>query len=318
MSNFKYTFKNNKLCKGKVVSVLVDDNNDYILKDNKYRVSVNMRKDVLYYSVLVCILGKYTCLSRMVNNLEQDDRRRVIYKNRNSLDNRKCNLFIGPNYSSIKVFQEEILRRVGENVKNNIVGECDFVLTYSGEKCKCRMDKEYFWLIEEHVCSVSGVYPYLYIHITIYIKGVVSRYILHRVVSGLFSSDSFVDHIDHDTFNNCKSNLRECTKSQNNRNKRIVFLSSVSGFKGVHYSVYVGKWRARIKFNGKQVHLVYSDNLLECVYAFDIAAFILDKEFYTLNLPTHNYDSEEFDDVRNMVMSKLRYKKLLKEEPCYG
>src|SRR5690606_12112402 len=44
--------------------------------------------------------------------------------------------------------------------------------------------------------------------------------LMHRVIMGISDPNIIVDHIDHDTLNNCKYNLRVCSRSENNRNKK--------------------------------------------------------------------------------------------------
>lgn len=64
-----------------------------------------------------------------------------------------------------------------------------------------------------------------------------SRIVLH--------TDQFVDHINHNTLDNRKQNLRIVTKSQNQMN---------SNYKGVDHKKN-GRWGARIKINGKAINL---------------------------------------------------------------
>lgn len=63
-----------------------------------------------------------------------------------------------------------------------------------------------------------------------------------------------VDHINHDTLNNQKKNLRICTYSQNlmNRGKTS---KNTSGFKGVCFYKVRKKWGAHIMVNQKQTYL---------------------------------------------------------------
>lgn len=68
------------------------------------------------------------------------------------------------------------------------------------------------------------------------------------------SHELFVDHIDHDTLNNCRSNLRIVNNRQNQQNRRQ---NSSSKYPGVYWNKQEGKWRAYIMIKGKQHHLGY-------------------------------------------------------------
>ena len=63
-----------------------------------------------------------------------------------------------------------------------------------------------------------------------------------------------VDHINHDSFDNRKSNLRIVTVSQNNMNKDIRADNS-SGYTGVIPAKTLGKYIASIKVNQKRIYL---------------------------------------------------------------
>ena len=65
-----------------------------------------------------------------------------------------------------------------------------------------------------------------------------------------------IDHIDGVKNNNRLSNLREATKSENQRNKKLP-CHNTSGLKGVCWSKMANKWRAFIKVEGKGKHLGY-------------------------------------------------------------
>jgi len=74
------------------------------------------------------------------------------------------------------------------------------------------------------------------------------RVILERKLGRPISPGMFCDHIDGNRSNNSRSNLREVTNQQNQYNTRA---------KGYYWEEARGKWRARIRFNGKQIHLGY-------------------------------------------------------------
>ncbi|EFQ9579820.1 HNH endonuclease [Salmonella enterica] len=63
-----------------------------------------------------------------------------------------------------------------------------------------------------------------------------------------------IDHINNIRDDNRISNLREASDCENARNTKIS-KSNTSGYKGVHFCKYTGKWRATVKMYGKSYHL---------------------------------------------------------------
>lgn len=68
------------------------------------------------------------------------------------------------------------------------------------------------------------------------------------------SAGMVVDHINHDTLDNTRKNLRVCTQSENLMNSRKQ-KNNTSGLKGVSWHKRDKKWRADISINGKRKHL---------------------------------------------------------------
>ncbi|WP_411800508.1 HNH endonuclease [Cupriavidus respiraculi] len=87
-----------------------------------------------------------------------------------------------------------------------------------------------------------------------------------------------VDHINHDTLDNRRINLRICTKSQNQWNRRVGANSS-TGVKGVSHVKSRGKYRAEIRVFGKRIHLGWFDQIDDAAYAYRQAARIHFGEF---------------------------------------
>lgn len=78
---------------------------------------------------------------------------------------------------------------------------------------------------------------------------------LHRLLLNLNDDDKRDgDHIDRDTLNNTKSNLRMVTRSTNLRN-RVLVKPSTSKFPGVTWDKARHKWVAQIKSNYKNKFL---------------------------------------------------------------
>lgn len=63
-----------------------------------------------------------------------------------------------------------------------------------------------------------------------------------------------IDHIDGDRANNRIQNLRLCTNTQNQWNRKMSS-HNTSGFKGVYYHKATGKWTSSIRMYGKMNYL---------------------------------------------------------------
>lgn len=75
---------------------------------------------------------------------------------------------------------------------------------------------------------------------------------MHRVIMNA-PNDLVVDHINHNTLDNRKSNLRIITRGENSQNRKGAQSNSKSGVRGIYKTKY--SWKAQYKINGKQVHV---------------------------------------------------------------
>jgi AP2 domain/HNH endonuclease len=66
-----------------------------------------------------------------------------------------------------------------------------------------------------------------------------------------------VDHINGDTLDNCRHNLRLASPPQNAHNCKVARKNNTSGFKGVSFNKPRGRWIAYIKVRGKKHNLGY-------------------------------------------------------------
>jgi hypothetical protein len=92
---------------------------------------------------------------------------------------------------------------------------------------------------------------------------------------------SIVDHIDHNTLNNRRCNLRVCTEEQNHANRAPC--GGACGFVGVYAR---GKrWEAGITWQGKHFYLGKFDDPAEAARARDRKAYALHGPYAYLNFP---------------------------------
>lgn len=112
---------------------------------------------------------------------------------------------------------------------------------------------------------------------------------LHHIIMDPIPRGMVVDHIDGDTYNNQRKNLRHCTHSQNlmNRKKtsREARKSPQSRFKGVSASR--AKWEGRISIEGQRVRIGRFETEIEAAMAYNQAALKYYGEFARLNIVDH-------------------------------
>lgn len=91
------------------------------------------------------------------------------------------------------------------------------------------------------------------------------------------------DHMDHDTLNNQKCNLKICTVLQNSKNK-IIHKKKKNGikYKGVDKSS-ANSYGAHIYYNGKSLHLGSYRTEVDAALAYNKKAIELHGEFVYLN-----------------------------------
>lgn len=83
-----------------------------------------------------------------------------------------------------------------------------------------------------------------------------SKIIMHREIMDA-PAGLVVDHINHDTLDNRKCNLRICTQSENSMNRKGAKRNSKSGIRGVSWDKNRNKWHVMIGANKKMMHVGY-------------------------------------------------------------
>lgn len=103
--------------------------------------------------------------------------------------------------------------------------------------------------------------------------------LMHRVVLGLAWGDGRQgDHINGDTLDNRKSNLRIANSAENGAN-RGANKNNASGFKGVSWHTGGKAWRAQIRINRRAIHLGMFKTAEEAYVAYREAAKIHHHQF---------------------------------------
>lgn len=90
------------------------------------------------------------------------------------------------------------------------------------------------------------------------------------------------DHVNRNTLDNRRSNLRVCTHSQNLANS-VRAINNRSGKKGVCWKKENNKWCVQIGYHGVRTHVGYYDSIEDAAMAYDNKAKELFGEFAYIN-----------------------------------
>ena len=138
---------------------------------------------------------------------------------------------------------------------------CEVVLydKDNNEKCRALIDLEDKQLVKDKkwCCNKNGYVisgsskPFTY---------------LHRLIMSAQDCD-YVDHINGNTLDNRKQNLRLCTNAKNLQNRVNIPTNNSSGIIGVHFDRSRNKWKVEIGVNGKNKYIGRYNTLEEATKA---------------------------------------------------
>lgn len=143
---------------------------------------------------------------------------------------------------------------------------------------KVLIDIDNFEELNTYKWTIKTVGKYVYAYRTITVNNKKVSINMHRHIMKVENSKILVDHINHNTLDNRKENLRLCDHSTNGMN-RIVRKDSACKYLGVRYMKNRNKYTAQIQ--GKHIGIFNTE--VEAALAYDDKAKILFKEFANLN-----------------------------------
>lgn len=108
------------------------------------------------------------------------------------------------------------------------------------------------------------------------------RRLMHRVIMDC-PKGMVVDHINHDTLDNRRANLRICTHKENLRNRTQRVNKSQQSYLGVYRVKSTNKWYSMINGNGKVCYLGVFNTPEDAALVYDMHAKVIYGEFVNLN-----------------------------------
>ena len=127
-------------------------------------------------------------------------------------------------------------------------------------------------------------------------KAFMHRVIFERIIDRPLDSNEFIDHIDNNSLNNRRSNLRLATPYQNQLNK---FGRGISQYRGVSFSKKYGKWAVQIHYDDISTYLGLYDDEILAAQIYDAAARLYLDDFVKLNFPNKKINLLDFGILIN-------------------
>ena len=127
---------------------------------------------------------------------------------------------------------------------------------------------------------------------------------MHRFILGVTDPKVFVDHINHNTLDNRKLNLRKCSQEENALNYKIP-VTNTSGYIGVtKFKTGSRNWRAQLSIKGSCFYLGLYSSKEEAAVAYNHASRILRGDFAFLNTGIEK-EEEILCSIKSYLDSKL-------------
>lgn len=148
------------------------------------------------------------------------------------------------------------------------------------------IDEEDLHLLQHGSWRIQRVKKAKYLRWKTTVDGAVKGYLFHRLVMNA-KDGTIVDHINRNSLDNRKSNLRFVTRTQNatNSTKRTerCGVPTTSRFYGVCFVKNKNRWRSTIRYGGRERYIGTFKDECAAAHAYDLASIKHHGEYGTRN-----------------------------------
>lgn len=145
--------------------------------------------------------------------------------------------------------------------------------------------------VKDKVVIIDLEYLQLFINDRIYFTmgyPICNKKLISRTIMNVTDKQIIVDHINRNSLDNRRMNLRIANKSTNAMNSKKRIGKLTSKYKGVSFRKDRNKYRAYITYKQKTFNLGHFTEENDAARAYDKKALILFGEFALLNFPKRN------------------------------
>lgn len=133
------------------------------------------------------------------------------------------------------------------------------------------IDDEDFDIVSRFKWYAGKCGTYLYAKRDVKINKKKKSIYMHRMLLSTNDRDVKVDHMNGDTLDNRKENLRICSQKENIRNRNSIRKGNKTGLVGIT-KTRQGTWQSKIGFDGKTIQLGIFKSKEDAAKAYDSAA----------------------------------------------
>jgi hypothetical protein len=148
---------------------------------------------------------------------------------------------------------------------------------------------------------------------TLQSEGKNTSVMMHRIINKT-PNDMYTDHINGNRLDNRKSNLRNCTSTQNCYNRKIYINNYTSKYKGVRWVKKDNIWIASIGYKKEKYHIGSFKNEEDAAEAYNKKAIELFGEFASLNIVLRKRMMYKNDKLRSSTKDIIGALKILEKD----